>query len=251
MINNSSESCLVLDDSIQDKSHSQKIEMVKRQYSGNAHGSVKGIGIVNLVHAHQGDYHPLDFRGYAPDADGKTKNDHSRDLLRQAFEEKGIQAQTVLFDSGDAASENLEFIHRLDQFLVTTLKENRRVSPSPEPGYTHRQQLEWTTEHLRCGITVKLEGAPFKVQLFKGGATNGDREWAITNRAPSSIDTQVVQNENQVRWFIEQRPRTETTHRNRTVPMPQTSRTTPSFCLLRSRLVFTQSHGVVIHTPHP
>jgi DDE superfamily endonuclease len=135
LINNSSESCLVLDDSVQDKSYSQKIEMVKRQYSGNAHGLVKGIGIVNLVHAHQGDYHPLDFRGYAPAADGKTKNDHFRDLLRQAFEEKGIQAQTVLFDSGYAASENLKFIHRLDQFLVTTLKENRRVSLSPEPGY--------------------------------------------------------------------------------------------------------------------
>ncbi|MBK8752226.1 MAG: hypothetical protein IPL99_11540 [Candidatus Competibacteraceae bacterium] len=27
---------------------------------------VKGIGIVNLVHAHQGDYHPVDFRVYAP-----------------------------------------------------------------------------------------------------------------------------------------------------------------------------------------
>jgi hypothetical protein len=26
----------------------------------------------------------------------------------------------------------------------------------------------------------------------------------ITNRAPGSIDTQVVQNENKVRWFIEQ-----------------------------------------------
>jgi hypothetical protein len=107
LINNSSEACLVVDDSVQDKSYAQEIEMVKRQYSGNAHGLVKGIGIVNLVHAHQGDDHPLDFRVYAPVDDGKTKNDHFRDMLRQAFEEKGIQAQTILFDSGYAASENL------------------------------------------------------------------------------------------------------------------------------------------------
>ena len=38
LINNSSEAYLVVDDSVQDKSYSQKIEMVKRQYSGNTHG---------------------------------------------------------------------------------------------------------------------------------------------------------------------------------------------------------------------
>ena len=91
LINNSHEAYLILDDSVQDKSHSQKIEMVKRQYSGNVHGLVKGIGIVNLVHAHQGNDHPLDFRVYAPDADGKTKNDHFRDMIRQAFEEKELK----------------------------------------------------------------------------------------------------------------------------------------------------------------
>jgi hypothetical protein len=52
LINNSNEAYLILDDSVQDKSYSKKIEMVKRHYSGNAHGLVKGIGIVNLIHAH-------------------------------------------------------------------------------------------------------------------------------------------------------------------------------------------------------
>ena len=143
LITNSSEASLVVDDSVQDKSYSQKIEMVKRQYSGNAHGLVKGIGIVNLVHAYQGDYHPLDFRVYAPADDGKTKNDHFRDMLRQAFEQKDIKAQTILFDSWYAASENLKFIHQLDKFFVTTLKENRLVSLSKEQGYIHLQQRGW------------------------------------------------------------------------------------------------------------
>ena len=204
LITNSSEACLVVDDSVQDKSYSQKIEMVKRQYSGNAHGLVKGIGIVNLVHAYRGDYHPLDFRVYAPAGDGKTKNDHFRDMLRQAFEEKGIKAQTILFDNWYAAAENLKFLHRLGKFFVTTLKENRLVSLGQEQGYIHLQQIEWTPEQLQYGITVKLKEVPFKVQLFKVVATNGDSEWVITNRAPGSIDTQVVQNENKVRWFIEQ-----------------------------------------------
>jgi Transposase DDE domain len=87
---------------------------------------------------------------------------------------------------------------------VTTLKENRLVSLSKEQGYIHLQQIELTPEQLQYGITVKLKEVPFKVQLFKVVATNGDIEWVITNRAPGSIDTQVVQNENKVRWFIEQ-----------------------------------------------
>lgn len=204
LIHNSNQASLVLDDSVQDKNYSHKIEMVKRQYSGNAHGFVKGIGIVNLVPASQGDYHPLDFRVYAPDADGKTKNNHFRDMLRQAVEEKGIQAQTILFDSWYAASKNLKFIHRLGKFFVTPLKENRLVSLSQEQGYIHLQQIEWTAEHLQSGLTVKLQKIPCKVQLFKVVATNGDIEWVITNRAPSFINTPVVQNENKVRWFIEQ-----------------------------------------------
>jgi len=116
LITNSHAVDLILDDSVQDQSYSQKIEMVKRQYSGNAHGLVKGIGIVNLVHTYQKDYNPLDFRVYAPTIDGRTKNEHFRDILRQAFEEKGIKAKTVLFDCWYAASENLKFIHKLKNF---------------------------------------------------------------------------------------------------------------------------------------
>ncbi|MFZ4791169.1 MAG: hypothetical protein ACOYMW_09805 [Candidatus Competibacteraceae bacterium] len=176
LINNSSESYLILDDSVQDKNYSKKIEMVKLQYSGNTHSLIKGIGIVNLVHAHQKDYHSLDFRVYDPSADEKTKNDHFQEMLRQAFEEKGIQAQTILFDSWYAGSENLKYIYRIDKFFVTTLKENRLVSLSKEQGYIHLQKIEWTPEQLQQGITIKLKKVPFKVQLFKIVATNGGIE---------------------------------------------------------------------------
>ena len=47
LINDSPEAYLIIDDSVQDKRHSKIIEIVKRQYSGNVHGLVKGIGIVN------------------------------------------------------------------------------------------------------------------------------------------------------------------------------------------------------------
>ena len=41
---------VLFDDTILDKNFSHKIGLVKRQYSGNAHGIIKGIGVVNCVY---------------------------------------------------------------------------------------------------------------------------------------------------------------------------------------------------------
>ncbi len=204
LIENRPERYLMIDDSVQEKPHSQVMELVKRQYSGNGQGLVKGIGIVNLVHSTGTDDYPIDFRVHAPQADGLTKNEHFRDLLRRAYREKGIQAQTILFDSWYAAAENLKFIHRLGKIFITTLKENRLVSLQPGDGYFHLRQLDWTPEQLQQGIQVKLKEVPFKVQLFKVVAPNGDIDWVITNRTPGSIDPSVVRQENKRRWRIEQ-----------------------------------------------
>src|SRR5574338_677218 len=51
LIKDNPQAYLILDDSVQDKRYSKKIELVKLQYSGNEHGLVRGIGVVNLVHS--------------------------------------------------------------------------------------------------------------------------------------------------------------------------------------------------------
>lgn len=40
---------LLFDDTVLDKNYSSKIELVRRQYSGHAHGVIKGIGVVTCV----------------------------------------------------------------------------------------------------------------------------------------------------------------------------------------------------------
>jgi hypothetical protein len=40
---------IVFDDTVLDKNHSHKIQMVSKQYSGDTHGLIKGIGLVNCV----------------------------------------------------------------------------------------------------------------------------------------------------------------------------------------------------------
>ena len=214
LITDSPEAFLLVDDSVQDKRYSQFIELVKRQYSGAEHGLVRGIGIVNLVHSpgQDGDFWPIDYRIYAPDADGKTKNDHFREMLRRAVADKLIQAKTVLFDSWYAAADNLKLIHRLNLIFFTTLKENRLVSLNKADGYIHLDQIDWTPERLQNGVPVKLKEVPFQVQLFKLVATNGDHEvpvrwgidWVITNSPEETLTAQVAQDANDVRWQIEE-----------------------------------------------
>jgi len=41
---------VVFDDTVLDKNFSHKIELARRQYGGNAHRLIKGIGLVNCVY---------------------------------------------------------------------------------------------------------------------------------------------------------------------------------------------------------
>jgi DDE family transposase len=206
LISDSPEAFLIADDSVQDKRYSRFIELVKRQYSGNEHGLVRGIGVVNLVHSSgsERDFYPIDYRIYAPQADGKTKNDHFREMLLRAVADKHIQAKTVLFDAWYAAAENLKLIHRLGLIFFTTLKENRLVSLSKEEGYIHLDQIDWTPERESNGLLVKLKEVPFQVRLFKLVATNGDIDWVITNCPDETLTAQVAQDANDVRWQVEE-----------------------------------------------
>ena len=204
LLKDSEEAYLIVDDSVQNKQYSRKIELVKKQYSGAAHGLVRGIGVVNLVHSDGEDYCPIDYRVYAPEADGKTKNDHFREMVLNAKSDKQIKARTLLFDSWYASVDNLKLLHRLGMFFITTLKDNRMVSLSKEAGYSHLQDIEWTAHRLSYGVPVKLKEVPFKVQLFKVVAPNGDIEWVITNHPEGTFTSSDIQDENAERWQIEQ-----------------------------------------------
>jgi hypothetical protein len=176
LIDDSPAACLIMDDSVQNKAYSQSIELVKRQYSGAVGGLVRGIGVVNLVHTNgQREHYPIDFRVYAKEADGKTKNDHFQEMLKRAVIGKQIKAKSVLFDSWYGSWQNLKLVHRLGLTFYTTLKNNRLVSLSKESGYIHLDKIEWTPQRLKNGLIIKLKKVPFNVKLFKIVAPNGDK----------------------------------------------------------------------------
>ena len=200
------EACLLLDDSVQDKRYSRFIELAKRQYSGTEGGLVRGIGVVNLVHtnglAHE--FWPIDFRIYAPEQDGKTKLQHAQEMLIRAVSDKGIQAQTVLFDAWYAAADLLKLIQRLGLRFFTTLKSNRLVSLGPDKGWVHLDDLLWSSHDLQSGLSVKLKEVPFRVRLFKVVATNGPIDWVITNDLDPAVTAHVAENQQDVRWQVEE-----------------------------------------------
>ncbi|WP_334168720.1 IS701 family transposase [Methylobacter sp.] len=204
LINNTEDSFLIIDDSVQDKRYSKSIELVKTQYSGAVGGLVRGIGVVNLVHSDGQEHYPVDYRIYHNAADGKTKTDHFKDMLVNAIADKGLKAKTVLFDSWYASWENLKLVHTLKRTFYTTLKSNRMVSLSKEEGYVHLDAIEWTPERLQAGVVVKLKKVPFKVKLFKLVAPDGDIDWLITNELDDNLTTQVAQDANDVRWQVEE-----------------------------------------------
>ena len=206
LLNDSLEAFLLVDDSVQDKRYSRLIELTKRQYSGNVHGLVTGIGLVNLIHSsgEAGDFLPLDFRIYAPDHDGLTKNEHFQAMFAQVVAEDRIQARTVLFDSWYAASTTLKQIHRAGWTFFTTLKSNRLVCTSKESKFQSLDTLEPPAGGWSKGAQVRLQKIPIDLRLFKLVATDGSIEWVITNHSVTELTREQVLNAVKVRWQVEE-----------------------------------------------
>ena len=93
--------CLVFDDSVLDKNNSHSIELVRRQYSGNAHGLIKGIRMVNCLYVNpdSGPYWVVDYRIFNPDGGGKTKLDHVTEILATLVATKQPAFDRLLMDT--------------------------------------------------------------------------------------------------------------------------------------------------------
>jgi len=205
-LEDSLDSVVIVDDSVQEKRYSHFIELVKKQYSGNVGGLVKGIGLVNLVHSsgNDGEFWPIDYRIYHPETDGKTKNEHFQEMFMGLVNHKNLQARTILFDTWYASVDNLKTIHRNDWIFFTTLKGNRKVSISRDIGYQSLDELVFDEKTSITGLLVKLKELPFLVKLFKIVAPNGNIDWVITNNLDYAVNLFVAELKNDNRWQIEE-----------------------------------------------
>ena len=203
--------CLIVDDSVMDKSHSFKIDGVQKQYSGNAHGIIKGIGVVNLLYYNPviNRYWLIDFRIFDPDKDGKTKLDHTNEMLSSA-NERGLLYSTVLMDTWYATSQMMVRLQNEGKIFYCPIKVNRQVDESGgKQPYQSVEKLTWTEEELKCGkkIKIKKTSKHMKVQLFRVTISNRT-EYIITNDL-TQVSAEEALKKSSFRWKIEQLHREE------------------------------------------
>lgn len=200
--------CIIFDDSVLDKNHSHRIEMVRRQYSGNAHGLINGIGMVNCMYVNPetGQYWIADYRLFDPDGDGKSKLDHVRDMLVALVASKAVAFNRVLMDSWYATKDLMLFIESLGKIYYCPLKDNRQLDDSGgTEKFRRADALVWTAQELEQGKLVKIYGFPrdHKVKLFRVAASTLRTDFVATNDLGQK-STKVTQEACALRWKIEQ-----------------------------------------------
>jgi hypothetical protein len=199
---------LVFDDSVADKDHSFNIELVRRQYSGNEHRVIKGIGLVNCIYVNPdlNQYWVVDYRIFDPDSDGKTKLEHVREMLINAVADKQLPFLTVLMDTWYATKELMLLIEKLHKVYYCPLKDNRLVDDSgAQAPYRHVDSLQWSPQELEHGKTIKIKTFPnkHKVKLFRVVVSSHRTDWIVTNNLAQN-STDATQKVCRIRWKIEQ-----------------------------------------------
>ncbi len=184
---------LIFDDTVLNKDHSHRIELVRLQYLGKAHGLIKGIGVVNSVY-----YNPdmdqfwlIDYRIFSPETDCKTKLDHVQDML---------------MDSRYATVPLFKYLMGEGKTFYCPLKANRKIDDrrQQEP-YKQVQEAFWSDRDVTGGKTVKLHKMPADTyfELFRVLVSPTRTDYVITNDLAQD-DTDAAEQESSIRWKVEQ-----------------------------------------------
>ena len=183
---------LVFDDVVIDKSRSGKTELVNWQYSGAKHDITKGIGVVNaLWQTSKDQYVPMDYRIWNPPEDGKTKNDHFKDML-SATKQRSLSPEMVVADSWYSSLDNLKSIRSHGWDWVMGLRSNRLVN---KPLVAIR-----TLTVPDEGLVVHLKGYGW-IKLFRLVTKHGRTDYIGTSKL--NLSRQQVKQYFERRWSIE------------------------------------------------
>lgn len=199
---------LVFDDTVLDKRYAHQIELLRRQWSGNAHTVINGIGVVTCVYVNPDldAFWIIDYRIYDPTGDGKTKLDHVSDMLSSCMHAKRLAFGTVLMDSWYATTDLMRAIAAFGKIYYCPLKHNRQADDSGgERPYQRVDQLAWHEPEVDQGKLVKLKGFPndTKVKLFRVVLSTQRTDYVVTNDS-AQASTSAVKKVCGWRWKIEQ-----------------------------------------------
>jgi hypothetical protein len=203
-----SDAYVIFDDTVLDKRYAKKIEIARRQYSGNEHRVLRGIGLVSCVYVNPDtrQFWVIDYRIYDPDTDGKTKLDHVSDMLSSVVNNKRLPFHTVLMDSWYATQKLMQVIDEIGKIYYCPLKKNRLADGTGGvEKYKQIEQLIWNKVEIQQGKIIKIKGFPHdkKVKLFRIIVSTDKTEFIATNDKTQD-STDAVQQVCGIRWKIEQ-----------------------------------------------
>jgi len=204
----SSNGYIVFDDTVLAKQHSRHIDSVRRQYSGNAHSVIRGIGMVNCIYVNPEteQFWVIDYRIFDPEKDGKTKITHMKEMLQNIVKHKKLSFKTVLMDTWYATYKLMLFIHLLGKLFYCPIKKNRtaKVSGSDEP-YCQIKEFSWNEINYAEGQQVRLKGMPeaIPMKVFSVSVTTNRTDFIVTNDVSQNCtdDTKKIC---AIRWYVEQ-----------------------------------------------
>ncbi len=177
---------LVFDDTVIDKRYATEIETSKRQYSGNEHGVIQGIGLVNCIYVNHeiGKFWVIDYRIYDPKSDGKTKIDHVMSMLQNLVYQKNLPFKSVLMDTWYATNKLMLYIDSLDKYYYFPLKRNRLIDDTEgKENYQKIELISWSEPELKSGKIIKIKKFPQakKVKLFRVIVSTDKTDFIATN----------------------------------------------------------------------
>ncbi len=210
---------LIVDDTIENKPHTQESELICWHHDHQSNRSVKGINIINYVYS-IGDVSlpvgfdvirkPIKFCEVKSKKEKRratvTKNELTRNQLK-ICQRNQLKYKYVLTDSWFSSKENMSFIrHDLNKHFVMAIKSNRTVAVSEKDKaqgrFTRIDSLSWSSQKPVRGW---LKGLDFPVLLHRQVFTNKDGSTGILYLACSDFNCNVSRLEAiyKKRWKVE------------------------------------------------
>jgi hypothetical protein len=199
---------LIFDDTVLDKQYAREIEAVRKQWSGNEHRVIRGIGCVNCLYYNPDidEFWVIDYRIFDPERDGKTKIEHVKDMLYGALHTKQVKCKIVLMDSWYACKEIMLMIEGFGKIYYCPLKTNRLVDDSKGKNpYKPISELSWIERELKEGKLIKIHKFPrnHHVKLFRVTVSSDRTDFVATNDL-SQHSAEATQKESGNRWKVDE-----------------------------------------------
>jgi hypothetical protein len=182
----------LFDDTVLDKHHSRRIELVRRQYSGNAHGVIAGIGLVTCVYVK-----PINRPVLAPRLPPLRPRHRRQDQARPRGWDAGSTG-SMWHPLSDRAPGQLVRHHgpvqvaagRRQNVLLPAenalqaFGSNRLIDDSGgQQPYQPVSCLGWSKEEVEGGKILKVKGMPkdYKLKRFRVLVSTHRTDYLLTN----------------------------------------------------------------------